>query len=302
MIRTLLKHFGEQLKKRQHTPRKIENGLKTFTIGLGYKVLIANQLGGLWRDVANIGYESISSKLAWMGIIAYSFQLYFDFMGYSYMAMGLGQMMAFDIPKNFDYPYLSVTMTEFWRRWHITLGSWFRENIYIPLGGNRKGTQKTVRNFLIVWLFTGLWHGASWNFVLWGLVLFAIIMTEKYWTGKFFNEHKIIGHAYMILIIPVTWLLFAVTDFHELGIYFKRLLPFLPQKTAFIMDKDYVHYWHKYWKYFAAGLIFSTRIPEAVYKKMKNSIVTVLALLAVFGFSVYCMYRGMDDPFMYFRF
>ena len=295
-------HVANELKSRKHTLAKVEDGLKTFTIGLGYKVLIANQVGGLWSDISMVGFESISSPLAWMGIVAYSFQLYFDFCGYSLMAIGLGKIMGFELPRNFDHPYMSVTMTEFWRRWHMTLGTWFKDYVYIPLGGNRKGPGRLFFNTLVVWLFTGLWHGASWNFVLWGLVLFAIIMTEKYWTGKFFNEHKIIGHAYMILIIPVTWLLFAVTDFHELGIYFKRLLPFLPQKTAFIMDKDYVHYWHKYWKYFAAGLIFSTRIPEAVYKKMKNSIVTVLALLAVFGFSVYCMYRGMDDPFMYFRF
>ncbi|WP_242838339.1 MBOAT family O-acyltransferase [Ruminococcus flavefaciens] len=295
-------HVAKELKSRKHTLAKVEDGLKTFTIGLGYKVLIANQVGGLWSDISMVGFESISSPLAWMGIVAYSFQLYFDFCGYSLMAIGLGKIMGFELPRNFDHPYMSVTMTEFWRRWHMTLGTWFKDYVYIPLGGNRKGPGRLFFNTLVVWLFTGLWHGASWNFVLWGLVLFAIIMTEKYWTGKFFNEHKIIGHAYMILIIPVTWLLFAVTDFHELGIYFKRLLPFLPQKTAFIMDKDYVHYWHKYWKYFAAGLIFSTRIPEAVYKKMKNSIVTVLALLAVFGFSVYCMYRGMDDPFMYFRF
>lgn len=295
-------HVAKELKNRKHTLAKVEDGLKTFTIGLGYKVLIANQVGGLWSDISMVGFESISSPLAWLGIVAYSFQLYFDFCGYSLMAIGLGKIMGFELPRNFDHPYMSVTMTEFWRRWHMTLGTWFKDYVYIPLGGNRKGPGRLFFNTLVVWLFTGLWHGASWNFVLWGLVLFAIIMTEKYWTGKFFNEHKIIGHAYMILIIPVTWLLFAVTDFHELGIYFKRLLPFLPQKTAFIMDKDYVHYWHKYWKYFAAGLIFSTRIPEAVYKKMKNSIVTVLALLAVFGFSVYCMYRGMDDPFMYFRF
>ncbi|HRU97535.1 MBOAT family protein [Ruminococcus sp. XPD3002] len=293
---------AEQLKKRQHTPRKIENGLKTFTIGLGYKVLIANQLGGLWRDVANIGYESISSKLAWMGIIAYSFQLYFDFMGYSYMAMGLGQMMAFDIPKNFDYPYLSVTMTEFWRRWHITLGSWFRENIYIPLGGNRKGTQKTVRNFLIVWLFTGLWHGASWNFVLWGLVLFGLIMLERFVIGDFLNKYRIVGHLYMFLVIPLTWLLFAITDFHELGIYFRRLLPFLPQKTYAVMADDYVKYWGIYRKFFIAGIVFSTRIPEMIYKKIKGSPFCAILLLAVFWGCVYCMYKGMNDPFLYFRF
>ncbi|HNZ99270.1 MBOAT family O-acyltransferase [Ruminococcus sp.] len=295
-------HVAKELKSRKHTLDKVEDGLKTFTIGLGYKVLIANQVGGLWSDISMVGFDSISSPLAWLGIFAYSFQLYFDFCGYSLMAIGLGKIMGFELPRNFDHPYMSVTMTEFWRRWHMTLGTWFKDYVYIPLGGNRKGPGRLFFNTLVVWLFTGLWHGASWNFVIWGLVLFAIIMTEKYWTGNFFNKHKIVGHAYMILIIPLTWLLFAVTDFHELGVYFRNLIPFMHKKAEYIMENDYVHYWHKYWKYFAAGLIFSTRIPEAIYKKMKNSIVTVLLLLVIFGASVYCMYRGMDDPFMYFRF
>ncbi|MBR6969028.1 MAG: MBOAT family protein [Ruminococcus sp.] len=295
-------HVAKNLKSRTHTVQKVEDGLKTFTIGLGYKVLIANQIGGLWSDISMIGYESISSRLAWMGIFAYSFQLYFDFCGYSLMAIGLGKIMGFELPKNFDHPYMSLTMTEFWRRWHMTLGSWFRDYIYIPLGGNRKGEGRMVFNMFVVWLFTGLWHGASWNFVLWGLVLFIIIMTEKFWTGKTLNRIKPLGHAYMLLIIPLTWLLFAVTDFHQLGIYFKRLLPFIPQKSIAVKADDYITHWKTYWKYFTAAIIFSTRLPEAIYKKMKHSVLTALVLLAVFWASVYCMYKGLDDPFMYFRF
>ncbi|WP_295087678.1 MBOAT family O-acyltransferase [Ruminococcus sp.] len=295
-------HVAKELKSRNHSIQNVENGLKIFTIGLGYKVLIANQIGGLWSDISTIGYESISSRLAWLGIFAYSFQLYFDFCGYSLMAIGLGRIMGFKIPRNFDHPYMSLTMTEFWRRWHMTLGTWFKEYIYIPLGGNRKGEGRMVFNMLVVWLFTGLWHGASWNFVLWGLVLFAIIMSEKFWTGKTLNKIKPLGHAYMILIIPITWLIFAITDFHELGIYFKRLLPFLPQKTYAVLDGDYILYWTKYWKYFVAAIIFSTRLPELIYKKIKHSFITAIVLLAVFLAAVYCMYMGLDDPFMYFRF
>ncbi|MDE6426635.1 MAG: MBOAT family protein [Ruminococcus sp.] len=293
---------AEQLKKRTHTILKVEDGLKIFTIGLGYKVLIANQLSGLWNDISMIGYESISTPLAWLGIIAYSFQLYFDFFGYSMMAIGLGKIMGFDLPKNFDYPYLSLTMTEFWRRWHITLGSWFREYIYIPLGGNRKGKVRQIINTLAVWLFTGLWHGASWNFVLWGLILFILIITEKFWTGKFLNKYKIAGHCYMFLIIPLTWLVFAVTDFHELGIYFKRLFPFIPQKESVILDGDYIKYLKIYWKFFIAGILFSTRIPQKFYEKYQKTVVCAVILLAVFWGAVYCMYKGMNDPFMYFRF
>lgn len=291
---------AEQLKKREHTIKKVENGLKTFTIGLGYKVLLANQIGGLWSDLSMIGYQSISTPLAWMGIVAYSFQLYFDFMGYSYMAMGLGEIMGFTIPKNFDYPYLSTTMTEFWRRWHITLGSWFREYIYIPLGGNRKGKAKLIRNLLIVWTLTGLWHGASWNFVLWGLTIFVLIMLEKFVIGDFLNKYKIVGHLYMILIIPLTWLLFAITDFKELGVYFTRLIGAGGEHVVF--DKDYVKYWGIYGKYFIFGIIFSTRIPELIYKKIKGSVFGSIMLLLVFWAAVYCMYKGMNDPFLYFRF
>ena len=291
-----------QLRKRTHSIKKVEDGLKTFTIGLGYKVLIANQLGGLWSDISMIGFESISRRLAWLGVIAYSFQLYFDFMGYSLMAIGLGRLMGFELPKNFDHPYLSVTMTEFWRRWHITLGTWFRENIYIPLGGNRGGTAKMVRNTLVVWLFTGLWHGASWNFVIWGLVLFAIIMTEKFWTGKFFNKHRLAGHCYMILLIPLTWLIFAVTDLHRLGVYFQRLIPFIRYDDTSVNKTDYIVKWGQYWKFFAAGLIFSTRLPEMIYKKLKNTLICTIALAAVFIAALYCMYKGMNDPFLYFRF
>lgn len=291
-----------QLRKRVHSPRLVEDGLKTFTIGLAYKVLIANQLGGLWSDIAKIGFESISTKLAWMGIFAYSFQLYFDFCGYSLMAIGLGKLMGFDLPRNFDHPYISVTMTEFWRRWHMTLGSWFRDYIYIPLGGNRKGKFKQIRNTFVVWLFTGLWHGASWNFIIWGLVLFAIMMTEKFWTKDFFEKYRLAGHAYMIFIIPLTWLIFAVTDFHQLGVYFSRLFPMFGGKGIAVKEGDYIDKWHIYSKFFIAGVIFSTRIPEMIYKKIKGSMFISLLLAAAFWGAIYCMYKGMDDPFMYFRF
>ena len=274
---------AKQLKERTHNIRKVEDGLKTFTIGLGYKVLIANQIGGLWSDISMIGFESISSPLAWMGIFAYSFQLYFDFCGYSLMAIGLGKIMGFDLPRNFDHPYTSVTMTEFWRRWHITLGSWFREYVYIPLGGNRKGSGRLV-------------------FIIWGLVLFAVIMSEKFLTGKFFNEHKAAGHIYMILLIPLTWLIFSITDFHDLTVYFKRLLPFIHQKTYAILDKDYLKYLMQYKTFFIAGIFFSTKLPQKLYEKYKDTVVCSLLLLAVFWSAVYCMYKGLNDPFMYFRF
>ena len=291
-----------QLKERSHNIKRVEDGLKTFTIGLGYKVLLANQIGGLWKKVGDIGFRSISSPLAWLGILAFTFQIYFDFCGYSYMAIGLGRIMGFDIPKNFDHPYMSTTMGEFWRRWHMTLGNWFKEYVYIPLGGSRVKTSLIVRNYFIVWLLTGVWHGASWNFILWGMVLFGLIMLERFVIGDFLKKYRIVGHLYMFLVIPLTWLLFAVTDFRQLGIYFSRLIPIIPVKTYSIMDKDYVKYFGIYWKYFLACLIFSTSIPEKIYKKIKDSYFCAVLLLIVFWASVYCMYMGKDDPFLYYRF
>ncbi|MBR4509099.1 MAG: MBOAT family protein [Ruminococcus sp.] len=293
---------SRMLRHRKHTAAMIEEGLKTFTIGLGFKVLIANQIGGLWSDIGNIGFHSISAPLAWMGIIAYSFQLYFDFCGYSYMAIGLGKIMGFELPKNFDHPYMSLTMGEFWRRWHMTLGMWFREYIYIPLGGSRCGKLKTIRNYFIVWAFTGLWHGASWNFIIWGMVLFALIMLERFVIGKYLERFKVLGHLYMLFVIPLTWLIFAVTDISQLGVYFCRLLPFIPQQTYPVLEHDYLKYLGIYWKFFLAGAVFSTDLPERIYKKIKDTIAIKLVLLAVFWLSVYCIYKGMNDPFMYFRF
>ena len=291
-----------QLKNRTHSIKRVEDGLKTFTIGLGYKVLLANQVGGLWKKIGDIGYQSISTKLAWLGIIAFTFQIYFDFCGYSYMAIGLGRIMGFDIPQNFNHPYMSTTMGEFWRRWHMTLGNWFKEYVYIPLGGNRVKTSLVVRNFFVVWLFTGVWHGASWNFVIWGMVLFVLIMLERFVIGDFLNKYKIVGHLYMFLVIPLTWLLFAITDFRELGIYFSRLVPIFPVKTYAVNSGDFAKFFRIYWKYFVAGIIFSTNIPEKIYKKIKDSYFTVILLLIVFWASVYCMYQGMDDPFLYYTF
>ena len=154
----------KEISRRSHSMRAVEEGLKTFTIGLGLKVLLANRLGGLWNEAGTVGYESISTPFAWLAITAFSLQIYFDFYGYSLMAKGLGRIMGFTIPENFHDPYLSLSMTEFWRRWHMTLGSWFRDYVYIPLGGSRKGKLMTFRNMLAVWALTGFWHGASWRY------------------------------------------------------------------------------------------------------------------------------------------
>lgn len=292
----------EQLHKRKHSMVKVESGLKVFALGLAYKVLLANRVGHLWTEVTAIGYESISTPLAWMSIVAYSLQLYFDFYGYSLMAIGLGRMMGFDFPQNFNNPYMAVSMTDFWRHWHMTLGGWFREYVYIPLGGNRGGFAKTVRNMFVVWLLTGLWHGASWNFVLWGLLLFVLLFVEKAGLGKVLERHKALGHIYMILWIPLSWLVFVITDLSQLGIYLQKLFPFFGSTGTVLFQGDYLKYGKTYGIYLVLGILFATGVQEKLLKKNKNRLWVILLLLALFWASVYCMYLGMDDPFLYFRF
>ena len=292
----------EQLHKRKHSMVKVESGLKVFALGLAYKVLLANRVGHLWTEVTAIGYESISTPLAWMSIVAYSLQLYFDFYGYSLMAIGLGRMMGFDFPQNFNNPYMAVSMTDFWRRWHMTLGGWFREYVYIPLGGNRGGFAKTVRNMFVVWLLTGLWHGASWNFVLWGLLLFVLLFVEKAGLGKVLERHKALGHIYMILWIPLSWLVFVITDLSQLGIYLQKLFPFFGSTGTVLFQGDYLKYGKTYGIYLVLGILFATGVQEKLLKKNKTRLWVILLLLALFWASVYCMYLGMDDPFLYFRF
>ncbi len=295
-------HMKDQMDAPKISVARVDEGLKDFTYGLGLKVLLANRIGGLWNDVGMIGYESISTPLAWMGIIAFSMQLYFDFCGYSIMAIGLGKMLGFDFPHNFRHPYMARSMTDFWRRWHITLGTWFREYVYIPLGGNRKGALSTVCNMLVVWAFTGLWHGASWNFVMWGLLLFAILMLEKFLLKPALDRFPVLGHSYMALIIPLSWLVFAVTDFNDMGIYFERLFPFLPGDAINVFEGDWLKYGELYGVLLVIGLLFCTDLPERLYEKFKHSAWSTPVLLAIFWGSVYCLYIGLNDPFLYFRF
>ncbi len=288
------------LKDRICTRKKFVSGIAYFVFGLGYKVLLANRLSGLWQGVAGIGYESVSVPLAWMGIIAYSLQIYFDFYGYSLMAIGLGKMIGFSFPQNFNYPYISRSMTEFWRRWHITLGTWFREYVYIPLGGNRKGAARTYFNLLCVWLLTGFWHGADWNFILWGLFLFAVIAIEKAGLLKLLERFKIFSHIYMLLLIPLSWLVFALTDLSDIWIYLGRLFG---AGGINVFEGDYISYLQQYGIFLLAGILLSTKLPKVILKYIrKKPIIMAAVLLAVFAGSVYCIYMGMNDPFLYFRF
>lgn len=291
-----------QMQERKHSWVLFDNGLREFCIGLALKVILANQIGNLWKDVTTIGYESISTPLAWMGILAFSFQLYFDFYGYSLMATGLGQMLGMNFPRNFFYPYVACSMTEFWRRWHITLSQWFRDYVYIPLGGSRCGTFRTFRNLFVVWLCTGFWHGASWNFILWGLLLFILIMIEKLGWKDIAERSPLLGHLYMLLAIPLTWMVFAITDLNQIKVYFCRLFPFFGVGGEFVYARDYLKYGRTYGVLLLLCFLFCTPLPRRFYKKYSRSIPVTLALFAVFWASIYCLYIGLNDPFLYFRF
>lgn len=289
----------ERLRSRAHSFRHVEEGMRTFTVGLAFKVLLANRVGNLWTQVNTIGFESISCPLAWMGIAAYSFQIYFDFYGYSLMAKGLGRMMGFAFPDNFRHPYLSRSMTEFWRRWHMTLGGWFREYVYIPLGGNRS---HPYRNLFVVWMLTGLWHGASWNFVLWGFVLFALILLEKCGLGKNLDRLPVLGHLYMLFVIPLTWLVFAIPDLKQLAVYLGRLAPLTRPADGTVFQGDFLKYGSDYFLPLAASFLCCSGLPEKWYEAGKYTFPATLALVALFWACVYCMYLGLDDPFLYYQF
>ena len=201
-----------QLKERSVSAEDFASGICRFVAGLGKKVLLANQIGALWDQIYALGGET-SVLMAWLGAIAYTFQIYFDFSGYSDMAIGLGRIFGFKFPENFRYPYESKSITEFWRRWHITLSTWFKEYLYIPLGGNRKGMARQILNLLIVWTLTGFWHGAGWNFVMWGLYYFLFLVLEKLFMLKVLDKlPAFVRHIYALFIIVIGWVIFACDD------------------------------------------------------------------------------------------
>ena len=291
-----------EIKKRKASWANLDEGLRIFTLGLGMKVLLANRIGSLWSDLQMVGFESISAPAAWMGIFAYSFQLYFDFYGYSLMAIGLGRIMGFTIPVNFDHPYESLSMTEFWRKWHMTLGSWFREYVYIPLGGNRRSSGRVYFNLFAVWLLTGFWHGAGWNFILWGVVLFVIIALEKAGLKKVLDRFRIMGHLYMVILIPLTWMIFAITDIEQLGIYAQRLVDFAGKESDTVFSGDAGKYWDMYGWLLMVCAVLSVSGPARLFERICRTMAGSIILFAIFWGSVYCLYIGLNDPFLYFRF
>lgn len=286
---------GKELRARRCSVKDVESGLKLFTIGLGYKVLLADQFRTLWESLEQTGYENLSTPLVWIGMLTFTLQIYFDFNGYSLMAVGLGEMLGFHFPQNFNYPYVANSVTDFWKRWHITLTSWFREYIYIPLGGNRKGKIRTYFNMLIVWVITGVWHGAGWNYLLWGLYYFVLMSTERLFLKKLLDKSRIISRIYTILSVMFGWVIFAITDIDKMVMYFKRL---------FIMENgsDYLVYLQNYGILLVVGVFLSTPVLKKWYVGNKRKTLGVILLVIVFWCSIVSLVDAIYYPFLYFKF
>lgn len=294
----------DQLAERSVTTADFSEGVMRFVVGLGKKVLLANQMGAVWSEIYALGGD-VSALMAWTGAIAYTFQIYFDFSGYSDMAIGLGRMFGFKFPENFRYPYQSVSITDFWRRWHITLSTWFKEYLYIPLGGNRCGLARQALNLLIVWSLTGFWHGAGWNFVMWGLYYFVILFIEKLFLLKALDKlPKLFRHVYALLLIVIGWVIFASDDVSV-------LLPYLGSMfgaNGAIGGMDVYTLLTK-----AVLLIIcciaSTELPKKLFlsaagamnEKAAFTLKSVL-MIALLALSMILLIGDSYNPFLYFRF
>lgn len=294
----------DQLAERSVTTADFFEGVMRFVVGLGKKVLLANQMGAVWSDIYALGGD-VSALMAWTGAIAYTFQIYFDFSGYSDMAIGLGRMFGFKFPENFRYPYQSVSITDFWRRWHITLSTWFKEYLYIPLGGNRRGLARQALNLLIVWSLTGFWHGAGWNFVMWGLYYFVILFIEKLFLLKALDKlPKFFRHVYALLLIIIGWVIFASDDVSVL----------LPYLGSMFGANGAVGGMDVYTLLTKAVLLIicciaSTELPKKLFlsaagamnEKAAFTLKSVLTI-ALLALSMILLIGDSYNPFLYFRF
>lgn len=286
--------INKEIKKRTHSLDNFENGMEEFIIGLSKKVLIANNIGVLWTEIYSKDITEISMPLAWIGILAFSFQIYFDFSGYSSMAIGLGKIMGFNYPTNFNFPYISRSISEFWRRWHITLGSWLREYVYIPLGGNRVNKKRLLFNLLLLWFLTGFWHGAEYTFILWGLYFFLLTYIEKRFLAKFLNNNVIFSHIYTSFFLLIGWTIFAIDKIDLLSNYLKRMF-------SFNFTLDWLYYFNNYILVFILCFICSTPLVLNLYRKM-NKPIKSLVIIAIFLLSIAYLVDSTYNPFLYFRF
>ncbi|QFJ53545.1 MBOAT family protein [Pseudobutyrivibrio xylanivorans] len=279
----------------------IEDGLRYFAIGLFMKVIVADHISALWAELKTIGYESISTPMAWIGAYTYSMNLYFDFWGYSLMAAGVGVMLGFPFIENFIQPYCATSISDFYRRWHATLGSWFKDYIYIPLGGSKKGIVRTIFNLLVVWAITGIWHGMTVNFLIWAAVIFVIIVVEKFILSKHERLFKIIGRINVLVVIPCTWVIFTIHSIRKIGTYFLRLFPVINNGIA-VNEDDFLHFVPPYLPYLLIGLVLAMPFCQSFFRKYKDNVFVTLIIFAMFWVSIFSLANSAGNPFMYLRF
>ncbi|MGN0415798.1 MAG: MBOAT family O-acyltransferase [Agathobacter sp.] len=300
------KTVAEQLDDRRESVDEFYEGVKRFMAGLGKKVLIANQVGALWAQISATHTSHLTTATAWLGALAFTLQIYFDFSGYSDMAIGLGHMFGFRFLENFDHPYESRSITEFWRRWHISLGTWFREYVYIPLGGNRKGKLFQMRNILIVWFLTGLWHGAAWNFVIWGLYFCVLLVAEKLFLGRFLEKLPgVLQHVYTMFFVIVSWVIFSWGDCVDGSGYLKTMFGLAGNG---VFDQTSIYLLLSFALLLLIAVIGSTSLPVRLWKELsqKSSVAafvfTGVGIFAVLVLSVAFLVNSSYNPFLYFRF
>ena len=294
--------IAEELNERTVTASDFACGIRRFIRGLSKKVLLANSVGALFDAVKAMSASDISVLSAWLGIIAFAFQIYFDFSGYSDMAIGLGRMFGFHFDENFKTPYESKSITEFWRRWHISLGTWFREYVYIPLGGNRVGAARHILNLAIVWFLTGLWHGAAWNFIFWGVYYGCFIVLEKYVLSRVFKRlPDLLKHVYTLFVVIIGWVLFSFEKIGEIGSYLAHMFGVGTE----LCNSRALYYLSAYAVTLTACTFFSTSAAPALYEKInykgKRVVLDVIALLAFLLCTAYLV-DASYNPFLYFRF
>ena len=295
------KSVAEQLKHREEGLGKFVSGVERFSVGLAKKVLLANAIGKLWDVFLATQVEELTVVGAWLGLAAYAFQIYFDFSGYSDMAVGLGRMFGFEFMENFNYPYISKSIVEFWKRWHISLTNWFREYLYFPLGGSRCSRAKWIRNILIVWTLTGIWHGAGWNFLLWGLYYAVWMLAERLFWGKYLEKLPAVAqHVYTMVIVLIGWGLFAIEDMGQLGGYLATCFG-----AGRFIDAATLYQLRSYLPMLVILVFASTPLASKLYRRLGENTQAVVRPVLVLASLVLCTASLVDasyNPFLYFRF
>lgn len=298
------KEINEQIENRFISNEQVAIGFRRFIYGLSKKVIISNVLGKSVDIIFNLGMDSIGIKTAWLGAVMYTFQIYYDFSGYSDMAIGLGKMFGFNIPENFDLPYLSKSISEFWRRWHISLGSWFREYVYIPLGGNRKGKNRTLINLAIVFLLTGMWHGASFSFIFWGVWHGFFIIVERIALNRILGKSRVLSHVYTMLVVVFGWVIFRVNDLARAILYIGKMLSVWRIKAGDIACGNYMNVttWFVLVLAVLGCGIIQNVIPVKFRDKWKFSTVESIYCIVILVLSISCLVGDTYNPFIYFQF